>query len=207
MTSETIETSTIKITDIVPARYNPRKISAEDYQKLNDSISEYGLVDPIIININNNRIIGGHQRFDVLMNQYLAGDKDYETLTLIKRGDIGWLFINEDLVVKDLNHEKSLNITLNKVQGEWDSEKLEMLLNDLSTEGLDLSLTGWSKNEIKELSKEIDLSPFGKNGEALEDPLNDEEESKKEVSNIRNKKEISCPFCGAVFMEDEGIDE
>lgn len=197
-----MDNETIKITDIVPARYNPRKISNEDYNKLSKSINEYGLVDPIIINLNNNRIIGGHQRFDVLMDNYIAGETEYEELTLIKRGDIGWIFPKGDLKIKDLNHEKSLNITLNKVQGEWDLNKLEDLFNDLTTEGLSLELTGFDKGEVKEIFKDIDLSSF--DDDLLDDPLDDEEP--KEVTHSKNRKEIECPNCGHVFFEHELID-
>lgn len=197
-----MDNETIKITDIVPARYNPRKISNEDYNKLSKSINEYGLVDPIIINLNNNRIIGGHQRFDVLMDNYIAGETEYEELTLIKRGDIGWIFPKGDLKIKDLNHEKSLNITLNKVQGEWDLNKLEDLFNDLTTEGLSLELTGFDKGEVKEIFKDIDLSSF--DDDLLDDQLDNEEP--KEVTHSKNRKEIECPNCGHVFFEHELID-
>lgn len=198
-----IEITTIKITDIKPARYNPRKISNEEYNKLSMSINEYGLVDPIIINLNNNTIIGGHQRFDVLMDSYMAGDKDYETLTLIKNGDIGWVFPAEELKIKDLNHEKSLNIMLNTVSGEFDKERLTMLFNDLSIEGMDLKLTGWDKNEIHELSKDIDLSNFDTDDIDLEDSLTEEEPTVRQ--NSKNRKEITCPECGHVFFENEII--
>ena len=197
-----MDNETIKITDIVPARYNPRKISNEDYNKLSKSIKEYGLVDPIIINLNNNRIIGGHQRFDVLMDNYIAGETEYEELTLIKRGDIGWIFPKGDLKIKDLNHEKSLNITLNKVQGEWDLNKLEDLFNDLTTEGLSLEFTGFDKGEVKEIFKDIDLSSF--DDDLLDDQLDNEEP--KEVTHSKNRKEIECPNCGHVFFEHELID-
>ena len=121
-----MSTETIKITDIVPARYNPRQISNEDYNKLSNSINQFGLVDPIIINLTNNHIIGGHQRFDVLMDEYMSGNKDYQELILIRRGDIGWIFPDEELKVKDLNHEKALNLVLNKVQGEEDIEETNL---------------------------------------------------------------------------------
>lgn len=194
---------TIKITDITPARYNPRKISNEDYKKLTNSIAEYGLVDPIIINLQNMHIIGGHQRYDVLLEQYINGNEDYAELELIRRGDIGWIFPKGDLEVKDLNHEKALNIVLNKVQGEFDLEKLEDLFNDLSTEGLDLELTGFSRSEAKNIFKDLDLSSFD---EGLADSLSDEE-PKKEISNSKNRKEITCPECGHVFFENEYLDE
>ena len=156
MSTGTITIETIKITDLKPARYNPRKISNEDYNKLSNSINEYGLVDPIIINLNNYNIIGGNQRYDVLLSEHIAGNTNYNELLLIKNGDIGWVFPDNELEVKDLNHEKSLNIMLNSVGGEFDPEKLTDLFNELSIEGLDLSLTGWDKNEIRELSKDID---------------------------------------------------
>lgn len=196
---------TIKITDIVPARYNPRRITNEDYEKLTNSINEFGLVDPIIINLNNNHIIGGHQRYDVLFSQYLENN-EYETLLLIKRGDIGWVFPDEELKVKDLNHEKAMNIVLNKVQGEFDNIKLGDLLNDLSIEGLDLKITGFEKEEIKNLFSDVDVSGFG---EGLDDNYIDdkEENPKKEVSNSKNRKEITCPECGHVFFENEYVDE
>lgn len=200
-------TDTIKITEIKPARYNPRKISENDYKKLSNSINEFGLVDPIIINLSNMHIIGGHQRYDVLMDKYIAGDKNYEDLLLIKRGDIGWIFPDEELTVSDLNHEKALNLVLNKVNGDWELGKLEDLFNDLSTEGLPLELTGFDKGEIKDLFKGMDLSSFD---DGLDDPMLSEEEEKKppkEISNSRNRKEITCPECGHVFMETEYLDE
>lgn len=203
MDNETIAIETIKITELKPARYNPRKISEEDYNKLSRSINEYGLVDPIIITYSTKTIIGGHQRYDVLLNEYINGNKKYETLQVIRRGDIGWVFTNEELEIKDLNHEKSLNITLNKVQGEWDLSKLEDMFNYLSTEGLDIELTGFDKGEVKEIFKDIDLSSF--EDDLLDDPLDDEEP--KEVTHSKNRKEITCPECGHVFMEHELLED
>lgn len=51
-----VDIEKIKITDIVPAEYNPRLISDEELLKLRNSIDEFGLVDPIIINLKNNSI-------------------------------------------------------------------------------------------------------------------------------------------------------
>lgn len=206
MTNENLTIETLKITDLKPAKYNPRKISNEDYNKLSRSINEYGLVDPIIINLKNNHIIGGHQRYDVLMDEYIAGNSDYEELQLIKNGDIGWVFTNEELILDDINHEKALNITLNTVQGEWNFEKLEELFHDLSAEGFNLELTGWDKNQIRELSKDIDLNNFNMEEIDLEESLT-EEENTKEISHSKNRKELTCPECGAVFFEHEYVDE
>lgn len=180
---------TIKITDITPARYNPRKISNEDYKKLTNSINEFGLVDPIIINLNNNHIIGGHQRFDVIFEKYMNGDGEYEELPIIKRGDIGWVFLDEELTIKDLNHEKALNIALNKISGEWELTRLEDLFNDLTTEGLDLSLTGFDRDEAKNIFKDLDFSSF-------DEGLNDTEEETEKPQGEVKRKTMICPDCG-----------
>ena len=203
---------TIKITDIVPARYNPRKISNEEYNKLSNSINEFGLVDPIIINLNNNHIIGGHQRYDVLMDEHISGNEDYEELILIERGDIGWVFPNEQLEIKDLNHEKTLNIALNRITGFWDPEKLEDLFNDLSIEGADLQLTGFDKEELKDIAKGIDLNNFG---ESLQDDLTDSfadepttsSNSNDVSSTTRTRREHTCPSCGYTFLEGEETED
>ena len=52
-----MEIEHIKITDLKPAEYNPRRISDDDYQKLKNSISTFGLVDPIIVNLKNMHIV------------------------------------------------------------------------------------------------------------------------------------------------------
>ena len=52
-----------KITELIAAEYNPRKINKVQEQDLKDSLTRFGLVDPIIININKERkniVIGGH---------------------------------------------------------------------------------------------------------------------------------------------------
>ena len=40
------------IDDLIFAEYNPRQLSDDQYKHLKDSISRFGLVDPIIINKN-----------------------------------------------------------------------------------------------------------------------------------------------------------
>ena len=142
---------TINITDINPADYNPRKISSEDYEKLTQSIKTYGLVDPIIINLNDNTVIGGHQRYDVLMDMYMDNEIDKE-LSLLKLGDIGWVFTDDQLNVKDENFEKALNLSLNKISGEWDDDKLAVVLEDLEVNGFDVELTGFDSEEVKQMT-------------------------------------------------------
>ena len=97
-----------QIDDLIFAEYNPRQLSDEQYKHLKDSISRFGLIDPIIINKNKDRkgiIIGGHQRVKVAKT-------------------IG---INEVPCVEiDLTYDKEreLNVRLNKNTGSWDFDVL-----------------------------------------------------------------------------------
>ena len=73
--SKIIESEVICIDSIYPTKYNPRKISETELENLSNSIKEFGFVDPIIVNLRNNHIIGGHQRFNYLYNKEIQSPK------------------------------------------------------------------------------------------------------------------------------------
>lgn len=108
------------INELLPADYNPRKELTPDdreYQKIKTSIETFGYVDPIIIN-KDKTIIGGHQRLNVLR-------------------DLGYTNIDVIEIDIDKTKEKALNVALNKITGEWDIDKLGLLLNELKTDNFD----------------------------------------------------------------------
>ena len=134
------------LSDLHPAEYNPRVALApedEEYKRIKRSIETYGYVDPIIIN-SDGTIIGGHQRYNVLL------DLGYDTAHVV-------------IVDLDKNAEKALNVALNKISGEWDDEKLCDLLQDLDLSGYDFSLTGFTRSELDGLQLKLGV------GEAVED--------------------------------------
>lgn len=95
-----------KITELIAAEYNPRKINKVQEQDLKDSLTRFGLVDPIIININKERkniVIGGHQRLKVW-------------------ADLGNTEIDCNELNLTLDKERELNIRLNKNGGTFDDE-------------------------------------------------------------------------------------
>ncbi len=127
-----------RISDLLPASYNPRKdLKAGDaeYEKLKRSIEQFGYVEPIIWNKHTSNVVGGHQRLKVL-----------------KESGIEEL----DCVIVDLpeEKEKALNIALNKISGDWDKDKLALLITDLQAEDFDISLTGFDVEEIDDLFKD-----------------------------------------------------
>ena len=63
-----MEWKTIAVTDLQPAAYNPRKklkAGDKEYEKIKNSINEFGYVEPIIVN-SDMTVISGHQRLTVL---------------------------------------------------------------------------------------------------------------------------------------------
>lgn len=132
-----VDLEKININDITPADYNPRKMRDEEFRSLIKSMDKFGVVDPLTINLKNNTIIGGHQRYSVLY--YQDSNQD---LYLLRLGDIGWAFPSTDLKIKDEAHEKALNLALNRIKGEFDVIKLNPILEELSEFNLD-GLTGF----------------------------------------------------------------
>ncbi len=123
------------ISELKPARYNPRKDlqpSDPEYQRIKKSIEEFGYVDPIIVNADYT-VIGGHQRLKVLK-------------------ELGQAQI--DVVVVDIpkNKEKALNVALNKISGEWDTQRLTDLLGEIKADGM-LELTGFDEKEFDAMIK------------------------------------------------------
>ena len=61
----------IPIDQINPAAYNPRKDlqpGDPEYEKLKRSMQEFGYVEPIVWNKRTGNIVGGHQRYKVLLD-------------------------------------------------------------------------------------------------------------------------------------------
>jgi DNA modification methylase len=128
----------IKTELLIPADYNPRKDlkpGDAEYEKLKRSIEEFGYVEPVIWNKTTGNVVGGHQRLKVLLDTGIT---------------------EVDCVVVELTEdkEKALNIALNKISGEWDKDKLTLLISDLSAADFDVSLTGFEPAEIDALFKD-----------------------------------------------------
>lgn len=185
-----MEKKKIKLIDIEPADYNPRRIGDNELRSLRGSIDEFGFVDPIIVNLENNRIIGGHQRYSVLRQNGV------EDVYMVELGGIGWVFTDDDLKIKSKAHEKALNVALNKIGGDWDNGKLSEVLNELSLNGFDTGLTGFEENEWLEnesVDFEID-DEIDEVNEADDEPYVDDEVSYDLVITFGSEEELDREF-------------
>ncbi len=108
-----------KLADLSPADYNPRKITPEALSGLGKSMSKFGYLQPIVVNVRDdkNTVISGHQRLKILLAEGGA---------------------TADCVVVDFDSvtEKAANVALNSetISGDWELEGLETLLEELKVE-------------------------------------------------------------------------
>ncbi len=130
---------TLALEELRPAAYNPRKklkAGDKEYEKIKNSIQEFGYVEPIIVNYDMT-VIGGHQRLTVLR------DLGYTEAQCVV------------LHVEDENKVKALNIALNKITGAWNEQLLADLLVDLQSVDFNMDLTGFEAPEIEQLFSKV----------------------------------------------------
>jgi len=145
----------IPVSKIKPAKYNPRKeLRPGDfaYDRLKDSIEAFGFVEPLVWNKKTGNLVGGHQRFKILVASGV---------------------IEADCAVVDLDQvrEKALNLALNRIEGEWDFPKLKLIIDELAAHGVDPEMTGFTKTELDQMIGtvvESDDVDFDEYNEAVE---------------------------------------
>ncbi|CAB0673754.1 DNA modification methylase [Corynebacterium diphtheriae bv. mitis] len=131
---------TMPIAELKPADYNPRKDlqpGDPDYEKLKRSLTEFGYVEPVIWNQTTGHVVGGHQRLKILE-------------------DLGHTSVDCVVVELDEMREKALNVAMNKISGDWDQDKLALLIADLDASDFDAELTGFDDAEIAQLIGSLD---------------------------------------------------
>lgn len=137
----------VKIGELHPSEYNPRTFNEKALADLKESISRFGLVDPIIVNSAENRkniVIGGHFRL--------------KAAQALGHEEVPVIYIN----IPDIQKEQELNIRLNKNLGEWDWGLLANIDENLLIDA------GFQKVELHE--------KFGINKENAEDDFDAEKE-------------------------------
>ena len=130
---------TLGLDALRPAAYNPRKKlkpGDKEYEKIKNSILEFGYVEPIIVNYDMT-VIGGHQRLTVLR------DLGYTEAQCVV------------LHIEDENKVKALNIALNKITGAWNEQLLADLLVDLRAVDFNTDLTGFEAPEIEQIFSKV----------------------------------------------------
>ena len=119
-----------------PADYNPRvalRPGDPDYEKLKTSVTDLGLIDPLVWNETTGNLVGGHQRLRVCVD---CGIKEIPVYVV---------HLSEE-------KEKQANLALNRITGRWDEQKLQELLRGLNPK--ELRLSGFEPFDVKKFEPE-----------------------------------------------------
>jgi site-specific DNA-methyltransferase (adenine-specific) len=105
---------------------------------LRRSLAHWGVVEPLVVRVANNMIIGGNQRLEAA-----------KALGL-KKVPVVYVDVTEQ-------EAKALGIALNKIGGAWDVPRLGELLEELrDLPDLDETLTGFDQNELDQLLADLE---------------------------------------------------
>jgi hypothetical protein len=165
----------ISLADLHPSENNPRQIDERAQKALEASLRRFGYVEPIVWNEKTGKIVGGHQRYRLLVDQGIK-----EAM----------------VVVVDMSAEDELaaNLTLNNptIEGEWDDPILT-LLSGLEEDASDL----YKELDFDGLRKAIEaMTP--KKG----DDSNQDKNREIDVDDLTSDCDTKCPCCGFEWQID-----
>ncbi len=128
----------VELSLLQPYERNARTHSASQVEQIARSIEEFGFTNPLLID-DQNRIIAGHGRLMAAQRLLMA---DVPCMVLTGLTD---------------SQRRALILADNKIalNSGWDATMLSAELQELKLEGFDLSLTGFSVEEIDDLTQVI----------------------------------------------------
>lgn len=156
MEKTTKEMKIIPIDELIPYVNNARTHSPEQINKLRASLREFGFINPVIIDKDKN-IIAGHGR---VMAAREEGIKEVPCVLV-------------DYLTEAQKKAYILADNRMALDAGWDEEMLRVEIESLQGADFDVSLTGFSDDEIAHI--------FDEETEAKEDDFNVEEELQKPV--------------------------
>lgn len=129
MAKESYKVERMKLDDLNPAVYNPRKISVEAFNGLGKSLDRFGMLVPIVWNKRTGNIVGGHQRYKQLKER---GETETDVV-VVDMNDTDEVALNIALNSKAIRGDFTIDAIkeLEKAQVQMGSKFNDVLLNDL----------------------------------------------------------------------------
>jgi ParB-like chromosome segregation protein Spo0J len=159
---------TSKVADLVPYARNSRTHSPQQVDKIAASIREFGFLNPVIVD-GENGIIAGHGR---IMAAQKLGIEEVPVIEASHLSD---------------TQKRAYIIADNRLalDAGWDDEMLRVEFAELEEAGFDLELTGFTLDEIANVSDEPRFEPGTEDDQGKLDQL--------------EPKWVDCPHCGKEF--------
>lgn len=188
-----MKTAIMDLKDINPAKYNPRvplKPGDQEWDALKNSLDRFGVATPLVVNETTGNLVSGHQRLAVLKQ---SGETRVEVV----------------LIQMDEDKEKLLNVALNKIEGEWDEEKLKELFDEVDDE--DIKFTGFTEEDIEALydGEEPDYDEDEEPEEQEEKDSSSKEEKEEKDPDLREFSvflSFSTKEAAEAWLEERGVE-
>ena len=153
----------MKLDDLKPAEYNPRKITDEKRDKLKESLLKFGDLSGVIFNKATKNLVGGHQRCSAFTenNPEIIIEESFDPPTekgTVARGHFvieGEKYSYREVHWEDENFEKEANIKANLLTGDWDYDLLKEI-----TERDNLIAWGFEADSLDYEFKDEDFGDF-----------------------------------------------
>ena len=170
------EVRRMPLSELVPADYNPRKISDKAKNGLGASIDMFGMLVPIVWNERSKHIVGGHQRFERLMEL----DEKETDVVVVDFGD---------------DDEVALNIALNHrgIRGKFTAHAIQLLSHAelaLGPAFIELGLSSLNEELKKKFKEKPEPQPPSSGGTGSGEPPPPDKVP---------EALISCPRCRSKF--------
>lgn len=120
----------VDVKKLLPNEYNPKDMTKDEHDMIVESIEDFGMVEPIVVNRAKGRenvIIGGHQRWAI-----------HKELGIEK---IPVVYVN----IPNIDDEQELNLRLTKNAGHLDYDKLANISEDI------LKRSGFNEADIDQM--------------------------------------------------------
>ena len=168
-----MEIKYIKTAELIPYARNSRTHSEQQVQQIASSIKEFGFTNPVLID-DGSGIIAGHGR--VMAAQLLKLD-EVPTITLKGLTD---------------TQKRAYIIADNKIalNAGWNTEMLEIEMQDLYNRGFDLDLTGFDMDELLAMDINLDLDGEDEKDEVDESLADEDYSHKNKEINTDDYKDI-----------------
>lgn len=188
-----MKTAIMDLKDINPAKYNPRvqlKPGDQEWDALKNSLDRFGVATPLVVNETTGNLVSGHQRLAVLKQ---SGETRVEVV----------------IIQMDEDKEKLLNVALNKIEGEWDEEKLKELFDEVDDE--DIKFTGFTEEDIEALydGEEPDYDEDEESEEQEEKDSSPKEEKEEKDPDLREFSvflSFSTKEAAEAWLEERGVE-
>ena len=144
----------MKVKDLKPAKWNPRKIGEWKLRSLKKAMMEFGDLSGIVFNVQTGNVVGGHQRIKHLDPAWKVEKVKHKD----KVGTVAIGYIETDFgrwqyreVDWDEKKELAANVAANKHGGEWDYPLLKDIYVELDDGSMDMDLLGFEGYEVTEM--------------------------------------------------------